>query len=95
MENEAKVSNVEINNQSEVINDDFHYVGVIFENNNYSYGGKRFSSKLYEYKTKKDLKEGQVIKIKTMYGESNVVIAKENIPEEELQFKELDKIKEI
>ena len=95
MNNEAKISNVEINNNTEILNEDFHYVGVIFENKNISYGGKRFSSKIYEYKTKKNLKEGQIVKVNTMYGESNVVIVKEDIPEDELQFREIDKIKEI
>lgn len=73
-------------------NNDFHYIGVIFEN---KYSSKPFTGKMYEYKTKKDLKEGQIIKIQTNYGENNVCIIKENIPENELQFKELDLIKEI
>ena len=72
--------------------ENYHYVGVIFEN---KYSDKLFNGKMYEYKTLKDLKEGQIIKIQTNFGESNVCIVKENIPESELQFKELDLIKEI
>ena len=92
MENNAKISNIEINENVDIHSDDYHYIGVIFEN---KYSDKPFTGKMYEYKTKKDLKEGQVIKIDSMYGKTNVCIVKDNIPEEELQFKELNKIKEI
>ena len=88
MENNAEVSNVEINN----IEEKPHYIGVIFEN---KYSGKQFSGKVYEYKTLKPLKEGQIITIQTMYGESKVCVVKENIPEDELQYKDIDNIKEI
>ncbi len=92
MVNNAEISNVNINNNGEVRSNEYHYIGVIFEN---KYSEKPFTGKIYEYKTTRPLKEGQVIKINSMYGESNVVVVKENIPENELQFKELDKIKEI
>lgn len=92
MENNVEISNIEINDDIE-IKENFHYVGVVFENkSNY---GKQYQSKVYEYKTIKPLKEGQVIKVQTMYGESNVVVVKENIPEDELQFQDKEAIKEI
>ena len=74
----------------------YHYIGVMFES---SYGSSvdnpKFYGKIYEYKTKRNLKEGEVVKIKTMYGESRVVVVKENIKEDDLQFKDINKIKEI
>lgn len=54
------MENNEINTE-----DEFKYIGVIFENK-YSVG-KRFSGRVYNYKTKLDLKEGQVIHVPTKY----------------------------
>ena len=62
--NNAEISNININNNGEVRSNEYHYIGVVFENK--SGYGKPFNSKVYEYKTTRPLKEGQVIKINSM-----------------------------
>ena len=86
--------------ENEVSNDlpmpELHYVGLMFES---KYGSTKenpkFYGKVYEYKTRRELKEGQVITIPTRWGLSKVCVVKENIPEDQLEFKETDKIVEI
>lgn len=97
-ENEVTISNEKFNLglDEKVTNDNYHYIGVMFES---KYGSSvvapKFYGKVYEYKTTRPLKEGEVVEIPTMYGKSRVVVVKPDIPESELQFKEIDKIKEI
>jgi hypothetical protein len=94
----SNVENLELKNEG--INDlpmpELHYVGLMFES---KYGSTKenpkFYGKVYEYKTRRELKEGQVITIPTRYGISKVCVVKENIPEDQLEFKETDKIVEI
>lgn len=52
--------------------DEYSYIGVIFENKKLV--GKPFEGKVYNYKTKKDLSEGQVIEVPTRYGTSKAVV---------------------
>lgn len=93
---EVKLSNIQVNNLVEEDLNKMHYIGLMFES---KYGSTqenpKFYGKVYEYKTTRDLKEGEVIYIDTQYGKSRVCVIKENIPENELEFKELDKIVEI
>jgi hypothetical protein len=76
--------------------DNLHYVGIMFESKYDSTPeNPKFYGKVYEYKTRKDLKEGQVITIDTNYGKSRVVVMSENIPEDKLEFDNIELIKEI
>lgn len=73
--------------------DNIHYIGVMFESKYYSTPDKpKFYGKMYEYKTTQDLKEGEIV---TLDNGNRVVVIKENIPENELQFRQIDLIKEI
>lgn len=94
-ESKITINQVE-SNVEETVEPEFKYVGVIFES---KYGSTsdnpKFYGKVYEYKTKKPYKEGQVIMIETNYGFSRVCVVKDNISESELEYKDLDNIKEI
>ena len=93
---EIEISNVQINNLEKESSNNMHYVGLMFESRYEStQENPKFYGKVYEYKTTRNLKEGEVIYITTQYGKSRVCVIKENIPENELEFKELDKIVEI
>lgn len=75
--------------------DDIHYVGLMFEDKVSSTEEKPFfRGRIYTYKTNMDLKEGQVLTIETNYGHSKVCCVKPLIKEEELNF-DKDLIKEI
>lgn len=77
-------------------NNDYHYVGVIFENSRNNNNEPLFNlkDKVYEYKTNKDLKLNEIVEVNTFYGKSRVLIVKDNISESELQF-DKDLLKEI
>lgn len=93
---EIEMSNVQINNLEKEASNNMHYVGLMFESRyDSTLDNPKFYGKVYEYKTTRNLKEGEVIYITTQYGKSRVCVIKENIPENELEFKELDKIVEI
>lgn len=63
-------------------NEKMNYVQVMFEDRyNSTEENPKFYGKTYLYKTKQDLKEGQVLKINTRYGTSKVVVY-ENCSEE-------------
>lgn len=90
------VSNCQVNNSLNENASNMHYIGVMFESRyDSTLDNPKFYGKVYEYKTTKNLKEGEVIYIETQYGKSRVCVIKENIPENELESKELDKIVEI
>lgn len=80
----------EVNNTEE-LEETYKYIGVVFED---KYNPGNFRGNTYNYKTKRDLKEGQVVTVETPYGFNKVCIIKTNINPEEIQF-DLDKIKEI
>ena len=90
---EVNVTNIEINNDNKVSPDlnQMHYIGVVFESKYTNYD----RPKIYEYKTTKPLREGDILNIDTMYGHSTIRVVKENIPVEELQYDDIDNIKEI
>lgn len=94
--NEVKIVNSVVDIDENNTSDNTHYIGVMFES---KYGSTldnpKFYGKVYEYKTKKDLKEGQVITIDTKYGKSRVCVIQEFIREQDLNFKDLDLIVEI
>lgn len=96
MSQQIELTNIQSNMSISEEYNNMHYVGLMFES---KYGSTqenpKFYGKVYEYKTTRNLKEGEVIYITTQYGKSRVCVIKENIPENELQFKELDKIVEI
>lgn len=76
-------------------NNNYHYVGVIFENGrNDNESLFNLKDKVYEYKTNKDLKLNEIVEVNTLYGKSRVLIVKDNISESELQF-DKDLLKEI
>ena len=61
----------------------FKYITVMFEDKfNSTPENPKFYGKDYLYKTKRELKEGQIIDLDTNYGHSKVVVYKSNIPEE-------------
>lgn len=97
VENKVKITQNFINEDVGVKKpSDYHYIGVMFESKyDSTLTNPKFYDKIYEYKTKNNYREGEVIKINTQYGISRVVIVKENINESDLEFKEIDKIKEI
>ena len=70
---------------------EYKYISVIF-------GDKleegKFRGPRYNYKTTKDLKEGQVIMVPTRYGESKAVVMSTSIVPSTIQFP-LDSIKEV
>lgn len=69
--------------------DNYNYVSIMFEDRfNSTPENPKFYGKDYLYKTKKDLKEGQILDIETNYGHAKVVVFKSNISEE-------DAIKEV
>ena len=76
-------------------NDDFHFVSVMFESR---YGSTKddpkFYGKAYTYKTKRDLKKGQVVEIETTYGNTRVCVLDENLDKSSINI-DLDIIKEI
>ena len=91
----VKITEEEFNNSVNNVNN-LHYVGVMFEDKyNSSLENPKFYGKVYEYKTYKPLKEGEIITINTDYGSSRVCIVKDNILENDLQFKDINRIKEI
>ena len=94
---EAKIEQLEYNkNNVEPKEPEYHYVGVMFESKyDSSINNPKFYGRVYEYKTKRDLKEGQVISFQTQYGVSRVCVVKPNILKEDLEYKEYDKIVEI
>ena len=56
-------------------NDDFNYVCVIFEDKiNSTPGHPKFYGKEYLYKTKVNLKLGQVVEVDTIYGHNMAVV---------------------
>lgn len=68
-------------------NDEYHYVGIMFESKyGSSVSNPKFYGKVYEYKTKKDLREGQVLVIDTRWGKSRVCVIKEDIPLDQLEY---------
>lgn len=78
------------------MDDNMHFVGIMFEDRyNSTEENPKFYGKVYEYKTTKPLKEGQIINITTAYGNSRVCVIKENIPLDKLEYKDIDNIKEI
>lgn len=88
MSNELSVEDSRINETYyEIPDNEYHYVGIMFESKyGSSVNNPKFYGKVYEYKTKRDLKEGQVIVIDTRWGKSRVCVIKENIPVEQLEF---------
>ena len=61
----------------------FKYITVMFEDKfNSTPENPKFYGKDYLYKTKRELKEGQIIDLDTNYGHSKVVVYKSNISEE-------------
>lgn len=69
----------------------YKYIGVVFED---KYNPGHFRGNTYNYKTTKDLKEGQVLTVETPYGFNKVCVTKLNVNPDEINF-DLDKIKEI
>lgn len=64
-----------------------HVVGLMFEDKFYSTpDNPKFYGKIYEYKTKLDLKKGQIIEIETKFGKSRVCIMNENIPVDKITY---------
>lgn len=81
---------------------DFKYVSIMFEDKfNSTPENPQFYGKDYLYKTKKDLKEGQIISLDTDYGHSKVVVYRANIDKEQALREaneigyELEDLKEI
>lgn len=95
---EVNVNEIEINSNEGVNQElnDLHYIGVMFEDRyNSSVTNPKFYGRVYEYKTRKPLREGEVITIETNYGMSRVCVVKENIKKEDLEYFDVDNIKEI
>ena len=87
---DVKLKDVEFNDTT----DDLHYVEVAFESR-YNKGNNDFYlGKTYNYATRRDLKEGDIIEISTMYGTSKVKILKENVDPSTFDF-DLSLLKEI
>ena len=83
-------------------NEEYNYVSIIFEDKfNSTPENPQFYGKDYLYKTKQNLKEGQIIELDTDYGHSKVVVYRTNIPKNEADKKaneigyELEDLKEI
>ena len=77
---------------SDIEQNDLHYVEVAFQS---KYNPEEFYlGKTYNYATRKDLKEGDIIEISTMYGTSKVKILKENVDPNTFNF-DLSLLKEI
>ena len=86
------MSDIELKDMEFNKEDNLHYVEVAFQskyNPNDFYLGKT-----YNYATRKDLKEGDILEISTMYGTSKVKIIKENVDPSTFTF-DLSLLKEI
>lgn len=67
------------------------YISVVFED---TLNKGKFRGNSYNYKTYKDLKEGQVITVPTRFGSSKACVVKDDVNPDEITF-DLDKIKEV
>ena len=83
-------------------NNDFKYVSIMFEDKfNSTPENPMFYGKDYLYKTRRDLREGQIIDLNTTYGHSKVVVYRTNIDKAQAYKEaneigyELDDLKEI
>lgn len=70
---------------------EYHYIAVVFEDN---LNKGHFRGNSYNYKTMKDLKEGQVITVPTKFGSSKACVTDPNVDASTILF-DLDKIKEV
>lgn len=71
-------------------NNAMKYISVVF----YDKISGEYCSQEYNYKTRKDLKKGQLLEVATPYGVSKVAVYNENVDPSTISF-DLNKIKEI
>lgn len=71
-------------------NNAMKYISVVF----YDKLSGEYCSQEYTYKTRKDLKKGQLLEVATPYGVSKVAVYNENVDPSTITF-DLNKIKEI
>ena len=83
-------------------NEEYKYISVMFEDKfNSTPENPKFYGKDYLYRTKQDLKEGQIVELDTDYGHSKVVVYRTNIDKKDAYREaneigyELDDLKEI
>ena len=70
---------------------EYKYIAVVFEDN---LEKGKFRGNSYNYKTLRDLKEGQVIKVPTRFGTSKACVTNANVDVNTITF-DLDLIKEV
>lgn len=72
--------------------EEYNYVSVMFEDKfNSTPENPKFYGKDYLYRTKQDLKEGQIVELETDYGHSKVVVYRTNIDKKQA-YKEANEI---
>ena len=72
--------------------EEYNYVSVMFEDKfNSTPENPKFYGKDYLYRTKQDLKEGQIVELETNYGHSKVVVYRTNIDKKQA-YKEANEI---
>lgn len=69
----------------------YKYVGIVFEDR---YNKGKFKGNCYNYKTTRDLKEGQVIVVPTKFGQSKGCVVHADVDSETIDYP-LDSLLEV